>query len=765
MRNLFVLIFIFVLIAGCENSGKNTEQPASTQLTNNEIESKISTLLSQMSLKDKASQMLNIGLPSILTGGYWDARDSVVYDTERFQKLIVDYNVGSIHNTPGFTPNAEQWTNIIQTIQEASMNDSKHGIPVLYGIDNIHGANYVLGSVMFPHQIAMAATWNRELSKISGEIASYESRAASLPWNFNPNIDLAPNPLWGRIGESYGEDSYLISEMANAYIEGSQQKGLDHPESTAVCLKHYIGYGAGRNGKDRANAIIPENMLRQYYLPPFKKAIENGAMGVMISSNAVNGIPCHINAYYINEILKGEMKFNGVVISDFSDVEFLVGAHQSAHDLKEATKLAVNAGLDLLMNPYDAKVVDHIVELVNEGEISNERIDDATRRVLRLKFNLNLFNRPFNKAEDFDKVGSEEHIAANYKAASEAITLLKNKNSLLPLSKNQRILVTGYAANSLNVLNGAWSRTFLGRDTLYNDNTKKTILEAIKSHIGAANIEFEQATDYETDINNDLAIKKAAKVDCIVVCVGEIPATEKPSDINELMLPEAQQNLIKKLAKTGKPIVLVMVQGRPRIIREVEPMTNAIIMAYLPGQEGGRAVADVLFGKVNPSGKLPYTYPKFSGNALTYNYKKTDIRDINWGFDGFYPQYEFGYGLSYSNFEYGKFQISHDTIRGNELIEISIDVTNTGDKEGKEIVQLYIKDKVAVVSPDTKKLINFEKITLDSGKSRTVKFELNKEDLKSIGIDDTWTVEDGLFEIMVGGLPQELLSKEIYYKN
>ena len=552
--------------------------------------------------------------------------------------------------------------------------------------------------------------------------------------------------------------------MTNAYVRGSQQNDIGSSQNTAVCLKHFLGYGAGRNGKDRANAIIPEKNLRQYFLPPFEKAIAEGAMGVMISSNAVNGIPCHSNKYYITDILKGELGFKGVVISDFSDVEFLTVAHQTAKDMREATKQAVNAGLDILMNPYDAKVVDIIVDLVENNEIPESRINDAVKRVLRLKFQLNLFEVPYNNPNDFDKVGSEKHIAENYKAASEAITLLKNKNAILPLKQHKKVLVTGYAANSINVLNGAWSRTFLGQDTQYNDESKLTILEAIKEEVGNQNVEYVEGTSYLENINTSQAVSKAKNVDYIVVCVGEIPATEKPSDINELELPKAQQNLVKQLAKLNKPIILVMVQGRPRIIREIEPLVDGIVMGYFPGQEGGRAISDVLFGAINPSGKLPYTYPKYSGNALTYYHKKADIRDVNWGFDGFYPQYEFGFGLSYTNFEYSNFNISKDTLFGSETLEISIQVKNTGKMEGMEVIELFMKDLVASVSPDLKKLIRFQKINLKVGESKTVKFTISSKDLSFVGINNKWIVEEGEFEIMVGGNPLEMLKKKINYK-
>ena len=766
MKKIIQILIIGLLLLSCSKN----EQLKSTAINSDEekkaeIEVKITKLLAEMTLKEKAGQMLNIGLPAVLTGGYWDARDSAVFEKEKFKKFIIDYAVGSIHNTPGFTPEKEIWYQIVKEIQDSAMQKTRLGIPVLYGIDNIHGANYVNGSVMFPHQIAVAATWNTELSRIGGEITSYESKAASLPWNFNPNADVATNPLWGRIGESFGEDSYLISEMTNAYIIGSQAKGLENSESTAVCVKHFVGYGAGKNGKDRANAIIPENNLRQYFLPPFEKAIQNGAMGIMISSNAVNGIPCHLNTYYITDILKGEMDFKGVVISDFSDVEFLVAAHQSAKNMREATKLAVNAGIDLLMNPYDADVVDIIVELVEKGEISKERIDDAVTRVLRLKFYLNLFETPYNNPSEYPDFGSEKHIAANYKTASEAITLLKNKNAILPLSSNKKILVTGYSANSINVLNGAWSRSFLGRDTTYNDPTKLTILDAIKKQVGAENVEFVAGTDYLEDINSDVAVSKAKKADYIIVCVGEIPASEKPSDINELELPEVQQELVKKLAKTGKPIILVMAQGRPRIIREIEPLVNGIVMAYLPGQEGGRAISDVIFGTINPSGKLPYTYPKYSGNILPYYYKKADIRDINWGFDGFYPQFEFGFGLSYTTFEYSNLKINKDTLSGSDEFKVAVSVKNSGKREGKETIQVFIKDLVATVSPDAKKLVHFDKINLKAGETKTIEFNLITKDLESIGINDKWIIETGEFEILVGGNPQELLIQKVYFKS
>jgi beta-glucosidase len=759
MKKLGLLFLVLFCMASC------SEKAIKTDPNSEAIEQQIDELLSKMTLREKAAQMLNIGIPSVLTGGYWDVRDSAVFHSDRFHEFISTLGVGSIHNTPGYPPSKEDWYRLVKEIQDSVLTHSRLGIPVLYGIDNIHGANYVNGSVIFPHQIALAATWNPVLSERIGAVTSYESRAASLPWNYNPNADIAANPLWGRYGESFGEDCLLVTEMTTAFIRGSQQLGLDHPESTAVCVKHFLGYGVGTNGKDRANAIIPESTLRQYFLPPFEAAIEAGAASIMLSSNAVNGIPCHINSYYINDILKGELGFDGVVISDFSDVEFLYEAHQVAADKKEATKLAVNAGLDMIMNPYSADIVDLITELVEEGEIATARIDDAVRRVLRLKYRLNLFENPYSDPEDYPEFGGPAHQELNYQTAAEAITLLKNENGILPLKTDKKVLVTGYAANSINVLNGAWSRSFLGQDTLFNDPSKLTPLKAIEKTLGKANTLYAMGTNYTEPLNIAKAVSLASQVDYIVACVGEIPATEKPSDIEELELPEAQQALIKALASTGKPIILVLVEGRPRIIREIEPLVDAVVQAYLPGQEGGRVISDLLFGEINPSGKLPYTYPKYSGSLFPYYHKKADIRDKNWGYDGFDPQYEFGTGLSYTQFEFSNLLLSADSLSLGESLNVSVDVTNKGNRTGKEVVQVYLSDLVAKTAPDVKKLVDFKKIAIQPGETHTIEFVLSGRDFSFVDRELEWITEPGQFRIAVGGNPDQMLITDFWYLN
>jgi beta-glucosidase len=758
LKSLTLKGLILLILAVFPLPGEGASPPDS-------LDQKAARLLSRMTLEEKVGQMLNLGLPTILTGGYWDARDTAVFDSAKVAYFLGKYGAGSIHNTPSSNvlPSKELWFRIVKYIQDYAMENTRLGIPVVYGIDDIHGANYVKGSTLLPQQIAIAATWNTDMAYLSGYITSYESRAASLPWNYNPNADVAYSPLWGRTGESFGEDPHLISEMVLSYMKGSQRNSLEDTTCTAVCVKHFLGYGAGLNGKDRANAIIPENYLRQYYIPPFKEAIDAGAMSVMISSNAVNGLPCHINKYFITGILKGELGFKGVVVSDFSDVEFLVGAHQSAATMREATKLAINAGLDMIMNPFDAKIVDNIIDLVKNGEIDTARIDDAVTRILRLKYALNLFNKPYNYPSGFPLLGSEEFTKDNYRAACEAITMLKN-NSVLPLPKNRKILVTGYTANSQNCLNGAWSRTFLGQETKFNDPSKLTILDAIRRHAGSENVIYVQGTDYLKDINSNEAGEKAKEVDYVIVCLGEIPATEKPSDIYELDMPYAQQELVKKVAKAGKPVIVVLVEGRPRIIREIEPLAQGIVMAYLPGDEGGRAVADVLYGDVNPSGKLPYTYPRNTGNLLTYWHKKTDIRDVHWEFNGFNPQFEFGHGLSYTDFKFDNLVLTTDTLTGDQRLTFSVDVTNKGKQSGKEVIEVYVKDKVATLSPDVKRLVRFAKTELMPQETKTVSFTLSKDDLSYIGFDNKPVLEEGDFELQVGDDPGEMLIKTFFYR-
>jgi beta-glucosidase len=547
--------------------------------------------------------------------------------------------------------------------------------------------------------------------------------------------------------------------MGAAFVRGSQGEDLSDPYTTAVCLKHFIGYGTPFNGKDRSPAHIPENYLRELYIPPFQKAIDEGALTVMINSGSVNGIPSHADRVLITEILKGEMGFEGFTISDWEDVVNLYKTHQVARDEREAVKLAVNAGLDMCMEPYDASFADHLVDLVNSGEVSMDRVDDAVRRILKVKKKLGLFDKLHPEA-DYSLYGSEEHAQRAYEAAVETVCLLKNEGSVLPLNPEKKYLITGVGAHSLNYLNGAWSRSWSGRTTEYNDEEKLTIFEAVESIVGSSNITYVEGTDYEVDINTSKAVQIARNSDIVIVCLGEIPATEKPSDIDDLMFPEVQLQMVKELSKAGKPIILVILEARPRIIRPIEPLADGICVSFLPGHEGGRAIADVLFGKQNPSGKLPVTYPRYSNSIWTYDHTKADKRDAGFGFDGFKPQYEFGHGLSYTSFAYSDLELSADTIAPGDTLRISVSLTNTGDRAGKEAVELYTSDLVASVVPAVKRLRRFEKYELEPGQTKSIEFTIMSSDLAFVNRENDWITEPGDYLIQIDTLQKKFYLNE-----
>ncbi len=741
-------ILLFVSCGNVKNEGKN----------------KIEELIQQMTLEEKVGQMTNIGLTAVCKGPFWSNADSLEIDIEKLNKLILKYHIGSIQNKGKYPPTKEEWYNIISQIQDFTLEKSRLKIPILFGNDGVHGANYTASSTLFPHQIACAATWNAKHAEKMGEITAYEMRASSIPWNYAPVLDISLQPLWGRIFETFGEDTYLTTQMTNSFIKGSQGNSLSDNTKAAVCLKHFIGYGNPNNGKDRGTANIVENELRQYYLPPFEEGIRSGAKTIMINSGSVNGIPGLVNHHLITDLLKGELEFHGFVISDWDDLTKLVYAHNVAKDNKEAAKLAVLAGMDMCMVPYNESFAIDIVELVKQGEIPIERIDDAVRRILKVKFELGLFEKPYTSPEQYPLFASEEFSNASYEAAKECITLLKNENETLPIDKTKKILVCGPTANSINFLNGAWSRTWSGQEENYNDTNKATILDAIIEKAGKNNVHYGQGTSFTEDINIDSTVFLSQECDIIIACIGEKPATEKPSDIEELELSEVQLKLIKNLAATGKPIVLLLLEGRPRIIREIEVLSKAIIMAYLPGQEGGKAIADLLFGDCNPSGRLPYTYPRYSGSILKYNYKGMDAMDKEFSLGGFNPQYEFGEGLSYTSFEYSEPTLSDSIFSKGDTITIEVEITNTGEIFGKEVIQLYTRDHFATISPDIKRLARFKKIGLKAGESKSIKFKLSTDDFAFVGTDNKWITEPGEFSILIGGRPSELQTKSFFLK-
>jgi beta-glucosidase len=742
----FFAFAILTTILSCQ-SYKNADKVCAVD---EKIYSKVDSILSKMTLKEKAGQMLNLGLPALLTGDFYTTRDTLIFDKEKVERLLVEYASGSVQNKGNFPLTVEQWRYYIGYIQKVVLEKPGLQIPVLYGIDAVHGANYTAGSVLFPHQINIAATFDTSRATQIGEITAYEMKASATPWNYAPVLDVARNPLWGRIYETFGEDRYLVSQLGTAMINGMQGENPGAYDKVVACGKHLVGYGASYNGKDRSPVYMPERLIRQILLPPFEQAIDNGLISVMLASGALNGVPSHTDKWLITDVLKGELNFKGVVISDWSDIINLVEVHRVAEDEREAVKLSVNAGLDICMEPYDESFAIHLIDLIEKGEVSETRVDDAVRRILYVKYKSGIFDDPVFSSHSYDKFASEESHQLNLEIARESITLLKNEKNILPLSKQRKLLVTGVSAHSLNYLNGGWSRTWDGGNPAYNDKGKLTVFEAITKELGENNVHYVQGTDYLTEINIQAAVKEAKKSDVIIACIGEKPATEKPSDIDNLDLPDVQVKLVKDLAATGKPIVLVMIQGRPRIIREIEPLVDAVVMAYLPGNEGGIAISDVLFGNFNPCGKLPYTYPRFSGSIWTYDHLTSDERDVSFGLNGFTPQYEFGYGLSYTNFEYGPIHLSSDTISSEDKLFIEIDLTNTGKLEGKESVLLYITDEVASVSPPVKQLSRFNKINLKAGQKQLVKFSLAIDDLMFVNSNQQWVAEKGNFTVTIG---------------
>ncbi len=744
LQIVIISILVLLLFSKC------TENTTSQSSQDQKLFQKADSIISLMTLEEKVGQMLNIGLASILEGPFFTYRDTLIFDSVKVSNLLIKYGAGSVQNLGNYPLTPSEWRYYIGELQKIVKNKTRLGIPLLYGIDAAHGANYTAGSVMFPHQINMAASFNTELVKEVGKITSYELKASAIPWNYAPVLDVARQPMWGRIYESFGEDTYVVTQMGAAIQEGAQGDTPWAYDKTITCAKHFLGYGASYTGKDRSPVIISENYLRQVLLPPFEKAIDNGLLSLMISSGTMNGIPSHIDYNLLTNILKKELGFKGFVISDWGDIDNLHKAHKVAKNEREAVKLSVLAGLDMCMEPYDESFAVHLIDLVNSGEVPMSRIDDAVRRILYVKLISGVFIDPLFESSNYNEFASEKSDSINHLLACESITLLKNDANVLPLKKGKRVLVTGVAANSINYLNGGWSRTWSGQDASYNDWEKLTIFEAIQQKNGKQNVIYAQGTGYTDGNYIKDAVAKARNCDVIVVCVGEKPATEIPSDINELELPEIQQELVKQLAAIGKPIVLVMVQGRPRIIRKIEPLTESIIMAYLPGNEGGRAIADVLYGDFNPCGKLPYTYPRYSGALLTYDHLHSDEHDVNFGSNGFNPQYEFGYGLSYANFKYADIILSSDSISVQDTLIIKVNISNTGTRIGKESVLLFVSDEVASVSPPVKQLKKFKKNELKPGETNQITFTLNQDDLKFINQDNEWVTEPGYFTIKIG---------------
>lgn len=742
LLKFFPIFLIGVLFAACQPSATTEDN------TDAAINRKVDSVLAKMNLKEKVGQMTQVTLDVILQTSQGAVQEPFALDTAKLRKVVVEYGCGSILNVATQALTLEQWHLFLEAIDNMS-KESRIYIPVLYGIDAIHGVNYTHGATLFPQQNAMAASWNTNLVKEAGRITAYETRASGIPWTFSPVLDMGRNPVWPRMWETFGEDVYLTSVMGKALVEGYQGDDASSKFHIAACLKHYFGYSFPLNGKDRTPAWIPERMLREYFLPPFQTAIDAGALTVMVNSAEINGIPAHADHFLLTTILRDELKFKGLAVSDWEDIKYLYSRHRIAVSDKDAVRIAVNAGIDMSMVPMDLSFADYLYELVNEGKVSQRRIDEAVRRILYVKFKLGLFDSFKYPKSDYPDFASQKHRDASYAGAAEAITLLKNNNNILPLNKNNKVLVVGPTANNMRALNGGWTITWQGHRTDEFLGAETTILEAIQNELGASNVSYTQGVDYEQEIDIAKAVAMARQANVVIVCIGENSYTEKPGDIKDLNLSASQINLVKQLKNAGKPIIGVLVEGRPRIINQIEPLFDGLLMGYLPGSMGGVAIADVLFGDVNPSGKLPFTYPRHTNDLVIYDHKFTETINPADGVKGFDPQYEFGFGLSYTTFQYSNLVLSTDSMPFADTLTVSVDVTNTGSRDGKEVVQLYSNDLVASVTPSVRRLRGFEKIELKAGEKKTVTFKLSARDLAFVGINNKWTTEAGQFELYV----------------
>lgn len=739
---------------------------------------KIDSILSLMTLKEKVGQMTQVTLDVIGEGeNRFSSYEPFNLDKELLKKAIKEYHVGSFLNTANnraMTP--EKWYSVINEIQNTVKDESRLNIPVIYGVDEIHGATYTVGATMFPQQIGQAASRNPELVKRGAQITAYETRASGISWNFSPVLDLGMDPRFSRMWESFGEDPYLATVLGVAMIDGYEGENNDigHPEHVASTMKHFLGYHAVTSGKDRTPSYLPEDMLREYHLPPFKAAIEAGSHTIMINSGIINGVPVHANYDLLTSLLKEELGFEGLVVTDWADIENLHRRDRVAVDDKEAIKLAINAGIDMSMVPYEyERFFDNLVALVEEGEVKESRIDDAVRRILKVKLALNLFETPVTHYKDYPNFGSKEFEKAAYDMAAESITLLKNEKNILPLRKNVKVLVTGPNANSMRSLNGAWTYSWQGEKTPEFSEQYNTVLEAVQNKIGKGNVKFvpgiryiEEGKYYEEEkVQFNEAIAAAKGVDYILLVVGENTYTEKPGDLNDLYLSDLQTELAQKLAATGKPVILILNEGRPRIISKFEKDVPAIIQTYLPGNFGGDALVDIIFGEVNPSGKLPYNYPRYPNALIPYIHKHSEEQTkaegvYNYEAD-YNPQFSFGHGLSYTTFEYSNLQLNKSSGKNNDRILVKVNVANTGKLAGKEVVELYTSDLYALeITPDVKRLRKFQKISLKPGETKTVEFELDTNSLGYFNSKGEFKVEAGEFEIIVKDLKQTYVLTE-----
>lgn len=736
------------------------------------IEAQVEQTLKKLTLEEKIGQMME--LVTDLFGA--NDKNGVFYiDEHKTDSILSRYKIGSILNAPNTcAPTAKQWEKYIAQIQKISMK--RIGIPCVFGLDQNHGSTYTQGGTLFPQNINVAATFNREIARHSAGATAYETRAVSVPWTYSPTVDLGRDARWPRIWENFGEDCYLSSEMGKAMVYGFQGEDPNNIDQyhIATSMKHFMGYGVPWTGKDRTPAYISPADLREKHFAPFLAGLQAGALTVMVNSASVNGVPMHANKEFLTGWLKEETGWDGVLITDWADINNLYTREMVAKDKKDALRIAINAGIDMIMEPYSCDACGYLVELVKEGKIPMSRIDDACRRVLRMKYRLDLFKNPTQKLKNYPKFGGEEFAKLALEGATESMVLLKNEGNILPLQHGKKILLTGPNANQMRCLNGGWSYTWQGHRADEFAGKYNTIYEAFCNEYGKENVILNQGVTYnekgkyweENEPQIQEAVAAAKDADVIVACIGENSYTETPGNLTDLWLSENQRNLVKALAQTGKPVILVLNEGRPRLIADIEPLAQGIINILIPGNMGGDALANLVSGKSNFSGKMPYTYPKEINSLANYDFKKSEeVGTMEGAYDynaKITQQWGFGYGLSYTSYKYSNLKVSQSDFRHGDIIKVSVDVKNTGKVAGKESVLLFSSDLIASVVPDGRRLRAFDKVELQPGETKTVTFELKADDLAFVGWNGKWRLEEGDFKLMIADQSADIHCTDTY---
>lgn len=736
------------------------------------IEAQVEQTLKKLTLEEKIGQMME--LVTDLFGA--NDKNGVFYiDEKKTDSILSRYKIGSILNAPNTcAPTAKQWEKYIAQIQKISMK--RIGIPCVFGLDQNHGSTYTQGGTLFPQNINVAATFNREIARRSAEATAYETRAVSVPWTYSPTVDLGRDARWPRIWENFGEDCYLSSEMGKAMVYGFQGEDPNNIDQyhIATSMKHFMGYGVPWTGKDRTPAYISPADLREKHFAPFLAGLQAGALTVMVNSASVNGVPMHANKEFLTGWLKEETGWDGVLITDWADINNLYTREMVAKDKKDALRIAINAGIDMIMEPYSCDACGYLVELVKEGKIPMSRIDDACRRVLRMKYRLDLFKNPTQKLKNYPKFGGEEFAKLALEGATESMVLLKNEGNILPLQHGKKILLTGPNANQMRCLDGGWSYTWQGHRADEFAGKYNTIYEAFCNEYGKENVILNQGVTYnekgkyweENEPQIQEAVAAAKDADVIVACIGENSYTETPGNLTDLWLSENQRNLVKALAQTGKPVILVLNEGRPRLIADIEPLAQGIINILIPGNMGGDALANLVSGKSNFSGKMPYTYPKEINSLANYDFKKSEeVGTMEGAYDynaKITQQWGFGYGLSYTSYKYSNLKVSQSDFRHGDIIKVSVDVKNTGKVAGKESVLLFSSDFIASVVPDGRRLRAFDKVELQPGETKTMTFELKADDLAFVGWNGKWRLEEGDFKLMIADQSADIHCTDTY---